>query len=83
MTDRVTCDAEALMRQAHYTAHEYLMHGVSDINKWLGEGYAEKHPELLGAYMRTAALDFLAAQINVAGHAIADAIDRLANKEDE
>jgi hypothetical protein len=50
--------AEDYMRQAHMTAHEYMMHGKRDIDEMFGDGFAKKHPELLGAYMQTAARDY-------------------------
>ena len=52
--------AKELMRQACMTAHDYLLHGRSDIDGQMGAGYAKAHPELLAAYMQTAALDFMA-----------------------
>jgi hypothetical protein len=67
-----------LMRQACMTAHDYLLHGKSDIDERLGVGYAQVHPELLAAYMQTAALDymagFLAKEIGGALERIAEAM---------
>ena len=37
-----------LMRQAVMTAHDYMMYARSNINELFGNGYAEKHPELIG-----------------------------------
>jgi hypothetical protein len=54
---------ETLLRQAPMTAHDYLLKAVSNIDEILGEGYARAHPELLGAFIQTAALDFGAAVI--------------------
>jgi hypothetical protein len=45
------------------TAHDYLLHAVADIDEMLGRGYARQHPELIAAYMQTAAIDFGAAVI--------------------
>jgi len=52
--------ADLLMRQASMTAHDYMQKAISDIDNLLGEGYAKEHPELIAAYMQTAALDFMA-----------------------
>jgi len=52
-----------LMRQAQMTAHTYMLSAISDIDERLGEGYAKAHPELIGAYMLTAAIDMGAATI--------------------
>jgi hypothetical protein len=49
------------MRQAHMTAHDYMTHAIEDIDSMLGKGYAKDHPELIAAYMQTAATDFGAA----------------------
>ncbi len=51
-------DAGGLMRQAGMTAEHYLIDGMENIDKHMGNGYAKAHPELLAAYMQTAALDF-------------------------
>jgi len=32
-----------------------MRHGIEDIDTMFGVGYAKAHPELLAAYMRTAA----------------------------
>jgi len=49
--------ASRTMRQARMTAHEWMMYAIKDINELLGEGYAKAHPELIAAYMATAAAD--------------------------
>jgi hypothetical protein len=49
---------DVLMNQATSTACHYMNHGVRYIDEKFGEGYAAKHPELLGQFMRTAAQDF-------------------------
>ena len=54
----ITAGNETLLRQAPMTAHDYMMKAISDIDELLGEGYAKKHPELIGAYMQTAAIDY-------------------------
>jgi hypothetical protein len=52
----------------------------ADIDKLLGKGTAKKHPELVAAYMKTAALDFgasiVAQQIRSGSEAIAAAVSR-------
>jgi len=52
--------AELSMRQAGMRAHEYMIEAIRDIDGEFGEGFARAHPELVGAYMRTAAADFAA-----------------------
>jgi hypothetical protein len=45
------------MRQAGYTAEEWMRSGAEAIDKKFGEGTALKHPELLCAFMQAAAVD--------------------------
>ena len=51
-------NAMDLMRQAGATADAYLKDGIECIDRRLGEGFAKEHPELLAAFMHTAAMDF-------------------------
>lgn len=51
-------DATQLMRQAHMTAHDYMIQAVDDIDNKFGKGFAAKNPQLIAAYMNTAAVDF-------------------------
>jgi hypothetical protein len=53
----ITADYDTLLRQASMTAHDYMMNAKSDIDEMFGAGYAAKHPELVAAYMQTAARD--------------------------
>jgi hypothetical protein len=55
---RITANPKTLMRQAKYTAAEYLNAAVIEIDEKFGDGYAKKNPELIAAYMNTAALDY-------------------------
>src|SRR6516162_4954672 len=59
--DRVEAGTSTLMRQAQMTAHDYMAQARHDIDEVFGERYAISHPELIAAYMQTAALDFGAA----------------------
>jgi hypothetical protein len=56
-------DPELLFQQAPMTAHDYMSHGVHDIDGMFGEGFAEAHPALLAAYMQTASIDYGASLI--------------------
>lgn len=66
MTEDITADWNTLVHQAPSTADLYLSYAIADIDKHLGKGYAAKHPELIAAYMKTAAIDFLSTSIGVA-----------------
>jgi hypothetical protein len=70
----ITASNETLLRQAPMTAHDYLMHAIHDIDELLGKGYAKAHPELMGAYMQTAAMDLGAAVIARALDGVGEAI---------
>jgi hypothetical protein len=50
---RITASPGTLMRQAKYTAAEYLNAAVIDIDEKFGDGFAKEHPELVAAYMTT------------------------------
>lgn len=77
----IQTDAGNLLRQASMTVNTYLIEGIKSIDEQFGEGYAEKHPELLCAFIKACAIDFntsmrVAVTENSAAE-IAQAIDKL------
>jgi hypothetical protein len=54
----IQASPESLLRQAKFTAQEYMVDAITEIDALFGEGYAKKHPSLVAGYMNTAALDF-------------------------
>lgn len=52
---------EELMRQAPLTTAFYLEKAVTLIDKQFGDGYAEKNPQLVGAFLQACSTDYLAA----------------------
>lgn len=54
----ITISADTMLRQAKMTAHDYMLAAKTDIDEIWGDGYAAQHPELVAAYMQTAAMDF-------------------------
>jgi hypothetical protein len=56
--NEITASSDTLVDQAPATAETYLRRAIEDIDNLLGEGYAKAHPELIAAYMQTAALDY-------------------------
>ena len=60
---RIVSSADLLVEQAVATTHGYFHRAVQEIDASLGDGFSEKHPELIAAFMRTAALDFATAVI--------------------
>jgi hypothetical protein len=71
---RIDASPERLMEQAGWTAETYLGNAVECIDKQFGEGFAKKHPELIGCFMLTAALDFHAAAVQIAGQNIQEGL---------
>ena len=80
MAITVKASAEKLMEQAIYTADEYMHSAVNLIDKMFGNGYAKEHPELISAFMQTAAKDYQAQNILKGLETVADKIDRLASE---
>jgi len=68
-SDQITADFTALFRQASDTAEGYLQKAIASMDEALGEGYAADHPELIAAFIKTAASDCntaVAAKVNSA-----------------
>jgi hypothetical protein len=65
-----------LLEQAPLTAKTYMSSAIDYIDDRLGEGYAKAHPELIGAFMQTSAIDLgtaiIARAIETAATAIGD-----------
>lgn len=61
MEKEITASTRELMRQAPGTANNYFLDAVICIDKKFGVGYAQQHPELIGAFMNCCATDFLTA----------------------
>jgi len=60
----MSAPTETLFQQASMTAEHYMYAAISAIDKAFDQkGYAAKHPELVGAFMHTCALDFLCGQL--------------------
>ena len=58
----------------------YLINAVYDIDYIFHKGYAEKHPELIAAYMQAATIDFSVAMTFKALNPIAEALCKRASK---
>jgi hypothetical protein len=72
----------AIMHQAHMTTHDYLIQAVKDINEVMGEGAAEKYPQIVAAYLTVAATDYgatiIAQQVRLGLDAITDELNSIA-----
>ena len=74
MSNRITADHTTLMRQAPMTAHEYFHAAIKSIDDRFGDGYAQEHPELIAAFMQTAARDF---QTAITARTMQDAAEQI------
>lgn len=57
---------EELMRQSSSTAHDFMRRAIDSIDTLMGEGYAAKHPELIGAFIQASAMDFHTTSMGIA-----------------
>ena len=64
--NRIKADPVTLMRQASMTSSEYFRKAIEDIDNEFGEGFAKANPQLIGDYMKTSAIDYLAGSITIA-----------------
>lgn len=55
--ERKMLSAADVERQAANTAAYWMERATDEINSLFGDGYAKKHPELVAAFMNTAASD--------------------------
>ncbi len=51
--------------QASINALEYMEDSIKYIDRLFGEGYAKQHPELVGAFIQTCALDYLSNRLEI------------------
>lgn len=72
--DKITASFDLLLHQAPMTIHDHLIHAVEAIDKVFYEGYAEKHPELVSAFITAAASDF---NTSSTMKVIGDALERI------
>lgn len=59
----MSASPETLVKHAGWTAGMYMAAAVEEIDKQFGKDYARNTPELVGAFMQTSAIDFLAAYL--------------------
>ncbi len=83
-SDFVTASFEELLSQATDTTATYMRRAQREIDDQFGDGYAAKHPELIVAFMQTAASDFnTASTAKVFGAAmlsVAEGLSEIADK---
>ena len=62
----ITADASTLLSQAPATIYNYLVEAKDSIDNVFGEGYAQKNPELVAAFIKASERDFSTAILVVA-----------------
>ena len=75
----ITSSAE-VMRQASMTANDYMLNAKARIDAAFGTDYAYEHPELVAAFMRTAAQDFHTAMMKAAAQDIRDVLEAIGGR---
>lgn len=75
---KITADSETLMKQAPWTAALYFRAAVENIDAMYHLGYAQEHPELVGLFMQTCAMDFTGAVIARAIETLSDQAEVIA-----
>lgn len=70
-------NGDRLMRQAAMTAEFYMGEGISYLEKRFGDNFP---PELLAAYMQTAAMDYAAGLQRQGINRIAEQLDSIASE---
>ena len=74
----VMAEPADLMRQAWKTDDKSLAYAIEGIDARLGKGYAKAHPELIAAFMQTAARDFhTGISAKALGESVAELTDML------
>lgn len=78
MSSQITASFDTLLGQASDTAATYLRRALHEIDELYGNGYAAKNPQLVAAFMQTAASDMTASTHNkVYGSALQEISDSL------
>jgi hypothetical protein len=75
---RIEADFTTLLRQAADTTQLYLVQAIRDIDAAFSPGYAADHPELVAAFITTAARDFHSSMCGVAMQQLTDAVEQVA-----
>ena len=73
--NKITANSTKLMDQAPSTISRYMMEAVKMIDLEFGTGYAKEHPELVGAFIQSASIDFASGLIAQSLQYIAESIE--------
>lgn len=77
-TQTTTAGFFTLMNQATMTTHTYLTQTIKYIDEELGEGYAKKHPELMGQMIIAASNDYSAGVMSLKMQELSEVVDNIA-----
>lgn len=78
--DKITKEGMDLVNDGMNTAKEYFYHAITTIDEKFGEGFAKKHPELIGAFMQTSAKEYNTCFTVQAIQYLTEAIEKSASK---
>jgi hypothetical protein len=73
--ERPTINNTNAVFQAGTTIGTYLSQAITEIDKQLGEGYAEKHPELVAECVRSQTMDFNSTALGAVLYEIRDVLE--------
>ena len=66
----VNCNMSELFFQTHKNASLWMREAVDAIDEQFYDGYAENHPELVGAYMNACSSDWVSSNIALLADAV-------------
>jgi hypothetical protein len=69
--------------QAGATIGTYLSQAIEEIDKRLGHGYAERHPELIAECVRSQTLDFNGVSLSAALHELREGLHEISTALEE
>ncbi len=55
---------DELMKKAHQMARDRLIYAISNVNDLMGDGAAQKHPEIVAALVQAGATDYTAIMLS-------------------
>lgn len=61
MIHKITLTPDQLMSQSVETAKHYMVEAIKAVDGRFGDGFSQKNPEMVAAFMKTAADDFMTA----------------------
>jgi hypothetical protein len=77
-TDAITLTEDAIARSALQAASRFLREAIKEVNAQMGDGAADRHPQIVAAFMHVVTNDYtgtlLAQQVRVGLESVATSI---------